>query len=102
MSAVYSVVKQLCITVVQGYTNIDLVDHYGSIFTAKTKLADLGITPMVTPAMCNRTNSTFAPAIGSPWHAVGPLDTGGCSTIGDYISLVCHHGAITLPPVEPT
>lgn len=101
MSAVYPVVKQLCISVLSGFApSLDIPQHYGAVIKAQTKLSDLGFT--LPAVLCNRTNMTFAPAIGVEWETVGPIDFDNLSNIGDYIKLVCRHGSITIPPGEPT
>jgi hypothetical protein len=106
MAASYAVVKAAVIDVVDDFTEKDVAANYApkgvKQYSAKTKLASLGINGPMLAAMPVRFNKALSKVVGSGWTPVGTLDLVGQTTIGHLILLACAAGEIKVPYGEPT
>jgi hypothetical protein len=96
----YTSAKGNAIDVVDDFTKLDVVANYGGKFTAKTKLDSIGIPDVVRAVMPPRTNKVFRKLV-QPWVNVGTVELVQCSSIGDFIKLVCGKAGISIPMGEP-
>lgn len=101
MPADFKSVKKAVIDLVDDFTPLDVAKNYGDKYTAKTKLAKIGLTDAVLAVMPPRFNKVMRALVGKSWNLVGPLDTVGCATIGDVIELACGQSGSTMPKGEP-
>ena len=97
----YDDVKKEVISVIDEFTKEDLVDHYGSIFNAQTKLGALRIPPQVRGWMSRPLNKRLAKRLGRPIRNIGMIDLQGTKSVGDVIVLACSRSNTNIPPGEP-
>jgi hypothetical protein len=99
----YPKLKRLAIDIVDDFFNGDLLLNYGpgEAYSSKTKLDDITVTAPKRAMMIDRVNRVFAEAAGKNWRDVRPVDTVKCTTIGDFIKLMCKHSGIGMPAGEP-
>jgi len=96
----YVQAKALAIDVIDDFTKLDVQSGYGTKYKAATKLDAVGIVDVIRAVMPHRTNKVFSNA-STKWSNVGSIDLVQCSTIGDFIKLVCGHAFIAIPAGEP-
>lgn len=101
MTATYASTKAAVIELVDDFTPLDIVPGYGDKYSAKTKLAKIGLGDAVLAVMPPRFNKVMRKLVGTAWQAVGPLDTVGCTTVGDLIELACGQSGVAVPTGEP-
>jgi hypothetical protein len=99
----YPKLKKLSIDLVDDFFDGDLFAHYGpgETYSSKTKLDDIEVSAAKRAVMISRVNKVFAPEVGAGWRDVRPVDTVKCSTIGDFIKLMCKHAGLGIPVGEP-
>jgi hypothetical protein len=99
----YVELKAKVIEVLDDFAKKDeVIAGYGTKYTAKSKLDELGITEPVRAVMPKRFNKDMRKLVGSAWKAVGPTILAEKETIGDIITLACGQSAVPLPQGEPT
>lgn len=91
----YTKLKKLAVDVIDDFTDLDILSHYGDIHNAKTLLDNIQITAPVRPFMSPRANNVFAKANGSTWKCIRPVGSMKCNTIGDFIKLVAKNAQET-------
>lgn len=101
MGTAYKDVKTAAIDVIDDFSPSDIVKGYSDKFDAMTKLAKIGLSDAVLAVMPPRVNKVMKDLCGSRWRNVGAIDTVGCGTIGDFISLVCKRAKVGVPEDEP-
>ena len=97
----YTKLKKLAVDVIDDFTDLDILAHYGDTYNAKTLLDNIQITAPVRSVMSPRVNKVFAKANGSTWKGIRPVDSVKCKTIGDFIKLVAKNAQETVPAGEP-
>jgi|SRR3990172_8557544 len=99
----YADLKDKVVDVIDDFAKKDEVKAgYGSKYTAKTKLDDIGVTEPVRAVMPKRFNKVMRDLVGATWQPVGPIDLVPKETIADMVSIACGQSGILLPQGEPT
>lgn len=104
----YEEVKKATIPLLDSYSHEhDIVGGYGKpttkpAYSAKTKLATVGINAYVRRAMMKPTNNYMRGRFGSAWTSVGASELVDADTIGAFIELMCACTGIAVPNGEPT
>ena len=98
----YKKLKEAAINVIDDYSDFDVLANYGGKYSAKTKLATLGIGTAMMGFICKPLNKRMRELLGAKWQRVGPADLHGINTIGKMIVLCCGQAGVPLPNGEPT
>jgi hypothetical protein len=105
MSFTYEDVKAAVLSVIDDFTEVDVVANYGKggpgSINAKTKLSKIGITDPVLAIMPIRFNKVLKALCKANWNRVGSLDLVQKETIAEIILLACQQSGIGAPPGEP-
>lgn len=101
MTVTYTKIKAAVIDVIDDFSELNIVSGYGTKYTAKTKLPDIGISQPVLAMMPPRFNKSLKAVAGEKWNIVGAIDLVSMKTIGDMILLACGQSSATLPEGEP-
>lgn len=101
MALTYPQIKRLAVDLIDDFSKFDIVASYGTTFTAKTKLDDIEITAPIRAVMIVRVNKVISEKAGTAWRDVRPVDTVKCTTIGDFLKLLCRNAGVAILPGEP-
>ncbi|UDF34091.1 UNVERIFIED_ORG: hypothetical protein LHJ69_16035 [Shinella sp. XGS7] len=106
--AKYQDLKKATIELLDYYAvKVDITPGYGvpksnPKYSAKTKLATVGLNSYVRRAMLNATNDTMQAQFKSEWRSVGQSELEDADDIGSFIKLMCKHTSTEVPEGEPT
>lgn len=80
-----------------------LLSNYGpgAEYNANTRLDSINVTAPVRAVIITTVNDVLRKAVGSDWRDVRPVETVKCTTIGDFVKLVCNQAGIAMPDGEP-
>jgi hypothetical protein len=104
----YQDVKKATIELLDYYAvNVDITSGYGRPksnpkYSAKTKLATVGLNTYVRRSMLNATNDTMYAKFKSDWRSVGQSKLEDADDIGSFIKLMCKYSSTEVPDGEPT
>lgn len=99
----YPELKMMAIELLDKSFDGDLLENYGPgrKYNAKTKLDAIEVTDLGRVAIVGRINNAMKLAAGSNWRDVRSVDTGNCTSIGDFIKLLCRHAKVAVLVGEP-